>query len=460
MMHWLVLLFASSIANANAPVTLEGVLASVKASYPALQGAEKDVAAAEGEVTSNQGAFDIQWKTSARSSLRGFYVNDRLDTFLEQPTPFWGATLFAGYRFGSGNFASYDNRAKTLSGGELRAGLEIPIWRNGPTDRRRANIWKSEKGLDAARGQLQITFIQSMRSAAQRYFDWTAAGRRLKIQKEMLQIAETRDKGLRERTKHGDLPEFERRDNERAILQRRSMVIAAQRSVQQTAFELSLFLRDSEGNPLVPTEEQLPADLPPVPSVSSDPLVSHLDRAVKQRPEMAVLLSQRQQNEIEFELADNQMAPRIDLQVAAERGLGTGDPSSVPSELEAGIYLEIPLQRRTASGRKESALATRQRIELQERLMRDRIQMEVRDAHSNLVAAIERHHVSHGELELAKELEEGERTRFKNGDSNILFINLREQLTVDAALRELDALLECHRSAVALQAAIGDTLSL
>ncbi len=443
-----------------APVTLESVISSVKGAYPALLGAKKDLESAEGELTSSRGAFDIQWKTSGRSSLRGFYVNDRFDSVLEQPTPFWGTSLFAGYRFGSGNFAVYDNRAKTLSGGEIRAGLEIPLWRNGPTDRRRASIWRAEKGVDAARGQMEVALIQSLRSGAQRYFEWVAAGRRLKIQKELLAIAEVRDKALLERTRHGDLPVFERRDNERAILQRRSQVILAERGVQQAAFELSLFYRDSEGNPVLPEESSLPPHLPEPPVVSHWNLEASLERAKKQRPEVGILTAQRNQNDFEKDLAENQMAPRIDFQLAAERGFGTGDPSSVPSELEAGVYLEIPLQRRAASGRRDQALATGQRIELQERLAKDRITMEVRDAHSNLVAAARRHEVAVGELALAKELEEGERVRFKNGDSNILFINIREQLTVDAALRELDALLDCHRSAVALDAATGDALSL
>jgi outer membrane protein TolC len=268
-----------------------------------------------------------------------------------------------------------------------------------------------------------------------------------------------RDKALLERTTHGDLPVFERRDNERAILQRRSQVILAERGVQQAAFELSLFYRDSQGEPVLLDESSLPPNLPDPPVVSRYDLEASLERAKKQRPEVGILIAQRNQNEFERDFAENQMAPRIDFQLAAERGLGTGDPSSVPSELEAGIYLEIPLQRRGASGRRDQALATAQRIELQERLAKDRISMEVKDTHSNLLAAAQRHEVAVGELALAKELEEGERIRFKNGDSNILFINIREQLTVDAALRELDALLDCHRSAVALDAATGDTLS-
>jgi outer membrane protein TolC len=59
--------------------------------------------------------------------------------------------------------------------------------------------------------------------------------------------------------------------------------------------------------------------------------------------------------------------------------------------------------------------------------MRDRIGAEVRDIHSALRAAIARIDIAVSETELARTLEQGERDRFEHGDSNILFVNLREQ---------------------------------
>ena len=135
-------------------MTLDAVLSSVRERYPLLEGAQKDVEAAGADIRSSEGAFDIQWKTRVASSVLGYYQNDRFDSLIEKPTTLWGTNLFAGYRLGIGDFAIYDGKLKTNPGGELRAGFNIPLWRDGPTDRRRANISRAKLGLQVADLQL------------------------------------------------------------------------------------------------------------------------------------------------------------------------------------------------------------------------------------------------------------------------------------------------------------------
>jgi hypothetical protein len=89
-----------------------------------------------------------------------------------------------------------------------------------------------------------------------------------------------------------------------------------------------------------------------------------------------------------------------------------------------------------------------------ERLTADRIGAEVNDALWALSASRKRLHVAQAELRLAAEDEEDERTRLALGDGNILFVNLREQATAEAALREIDALLDNHRAYPAYRAAM------
>jgi outer membrane protein TolC len=56
---------------------------------------------------------------------------------------------------------------------------------------------------------------------------------------------------------------------------------------------------------------------------------------------------------------------------------------------------------------------------------------------------------------LALELERAERARFDAGDSQLLIVNLREQQTAEAELREVDAMLDYHRASADLKAACG-----
>jgi outer membrane protein TolC len=447
------LFFLLSSAAISAPLSLEEVLRSVNERYPLLEGAKKDVEAAKGELRSSDGAFDLQWRTRAGSALLGYYQNQTVDSLLEKPTTVWGMTFFTGYRLGVGDFPIYDGKFETNPGGEVRGGLSIPLWRDGPIDRRRANLKRSQFGVDLAGLQVAQQRIEAVRGASQRFWDWAAAGLKVKIYQGLLKIAEERDKGLSQRVKAGDLPEFERRDNERAILQRKSQLVSAERALQQATIELSLFIRDPVGNPILVAEDRLGTKIPD----PNEKEISNIEieEALQNRPDLKRFISLKSQNEVERVLAENQTAPKIDVQFQAIRSLREGNPTRYPTKLEAGLLLEIPLQVNVAGGREESATATAMRLELQERFLRDKITAEVRDARSAIHAAALRVELTRNETELARKMEEGERVRFRQGDSNQLFVNIREQATADAAVREIDALADYQKSLATLQAALG-----
>jgi len=437
------------------PLTLSEVLQIVREKYPVIESAKKDFEVAQGRLRESEGAFDIQWKTKAGSALMGYYQNRTVESFLEQPTQIWGTSFLAGYRLGLGEFPIYEGKQETNPGGELVAGLSIPLWRDGPIDGRRANIQKSELGISVADLEVKQQRINSVLLATHRYWDWVAASLKLKIFRELLKIAEERDKGLSDQVKLGDLPEFERRDNLRAILQRRSQVIGAERALQQASIALSLFYRDEQGEPLIVSEDRAQGDIPG-PSPSQEPSEG-LEVALERRPDLKRIEFLKSQNEVDRKFASNQVTPRVNLQLQGVRSLRQGDPTRNESELEASVLLEIPLQANMAGGREDSAIAAAMRFEVQERFLRDRIKTEFQDAHSALQAAALRADLTRRETELAKQLEKGERVRFKQGASNQLIVNIREQATADAAVREIDSLSDYQKSLAILSAVLGNS---
>jgi outer membrane protein TolC len=450
----MVFLFLVSSGAFAEPLTLEEVLGIVNEKFPLIEGAKKDLEASRAEVISSEGAFDIQWKTKATYSPLGFYQNEKIDSLLEQPTTLWGTTFFGGYRLGTGKFALYDSKYETNPGGEIRFGLNVPLLRDGPVDRKRANVTRAKLGVDLASLSLEQQRIESLRNASHRYWDWALAGKRVVIFRSLLKIAEERDLGLAERVRHGDLPEFERRDNERAILQRRAQLVSAERSYQQATIELSLYYRDKKGEPFVLPEDRIPTSLPePIPiELTQESLAEALNR----RPDLARFTAMKSQNEVERNLAANQREPKIDFQIEAVRSLRDGDPTRNDPQLEAGVLLEIPLQANLARGREAAATATAARLDVQESFLRDRIHAEIKDAKSALEAALTRFEIIRKEVDLARRMEQGERERFSHGDSTLLFVNLREQATVDAAIRELETLAEYQKGLATLKAALAD----
>lgn len=453
----LLILGAGEVGEGSvAPLSLGEVLRSAEEVFPSLVAARADLEGAGGDLLGAAGAFDPIWRTRLWTAPISGYPHTRLDSVVEVPTPLWGASFFAGYRLGLGEIPDYYRERETLSAGELRAGAVVPVLRNGPIDRRRANQARAELGQQLAGMALSAQRLEVTRLAAFRYWDWVAAGRRREIARSLLALARDRDAQLDARAKAGDVPVFDRQDNQRALAQREALLVQAQRGVEQASFELSLYLRDAKGEPLTPEDARLPTSFPEPDGTLSER--ANVDEALARRPDVQRVLAQRKQQEIELALQKNQLLPALDVGLTFTQDFGnTTRPVLVKlaaPELEVSALLEVPLLYRAPLGRIQSARAALARLDAQLQLARDRVAIDVRDAVSALRAAQERITFTRQEVELSLQLERGERKRFELGDSTLLFVNLREQAAAEARLREIDALNDSHRSLAALRVAL------
>lgn len=449
---------ASATADApSSPLTLEQVLRAVDDTFPLLEAARRDQDAADAALLSAEGAFDPQLRLRGATVAGGYYEYARGDVSVQQPTQLWGTTFFAAYRLGrglsSGGIPDYYGEYETNEAGEVRAGVQIPLLRNGPIDSRRAGIRRAELGRPIATLATEMAALQYRRAAAERYWDWVAAGRRLDIARALLELATTRDDGIRVRVERGDLPGIERVDNQRVMAQRRGGVVSAERSLQRAAIELSLFVRDPQGRAILPDEARRPADLPPVTPLPPATAEADLEAAPTRRPEVRRLTAMRSQFEVDRDLARNQMLPAVDVVVAASQDLGAGSTRRSNPELDASLVLEVPILNRTARGRLEGARAGIARVEEQLRFQNDRVRADVRDARSAVDAAVRRAELAAQELDVARQVEAAERVNFELGNSTILAVNLREQASAEAAVREVDARADYHRAVAAYLAA-------
>jgi outer membrane protein TolC len=440
-------------ASEEAPLTLEEVLGSVREQHPGMEAARQGVATAEAELLSAEGGFDTLLKGRGVYIPFGYYPYERLDATLEQPLALGGTRLFAGYRLGQGKIPAYYGEYETLSGGELRAGLEVPLWRNSAIDKRRADLAKARLRLDIAGFALAGEQLELQREAAYNYWDWVAAGQQLAIANAQYALAVTRHDQLARRAAQGDIPQIEHTENERVLLEREADRVAARRKLEQTALKLSLYLRDDEGTPVRVSSSRLPDGLPIPDAAFTAELDAWMEKALRQRPELRELELQREAVQIDTALARNQTAPAVDLGVSVARDLGRGPESLRPTELQASLVLDIPLQARGARGQVRAAEAKRAAVEAKARLARDKVTTEVRDTLSALHAAYERVGLARSAADVARRLAQAELARFEHGATSLLFVNLREQTAADAELKEVKALVDYHRAVVDLLAA-------
>lgn len=437
------------------PLLLDEVLANVESRYPLLRAEAQSVLAAKGEERSASGAFDPKWKTKASAFPIGYYQYMTVDSVIEQPLYWRGLSVFGGYRLGQGKFPIYYDGYRTNDRGEARVGITAPLIRGGSIDEERAKLWKAEAGVDVADQALAATKLDFRRNAAHKYWEWVAAGHKLEIAKALLQRALDRNTAINARVDSGDAPAVDRVDNARAIVQREQQIVGAERTLTSARLALSLYVRDEKGEPVIPSAERLPKTFPEPVALASGTVEQDVERALSQRPELRMYEARRRQYEIERDLAKNDRLPSLDVLVAGAKQFGDGYPEKQPAALEAGLLLDIPLRTRKADGRARAADARFVQYDLQLQYTKDKIKNEVRDAAAGSDAAAQRLGLARRELDLARQLERAERQRFDMGDSTILFVNLREQTTFDAATREIDALLEHHKALAQYRAVVG-----
>lgn len=446
-------------ASAQSVLTLQQVLDSVNKAYPPLLAAFQEKELAEADMLLALSRFDTAFRARLDTNHFGFYNDDRVDFGLDQPLQFQGMSLFTGWRRGIGNFADYDGKLETRSLGEFRAGGRLPLARDRSIDGRRADLTKAGLGRQAAALSIDQQKIVVLQAATRRYWDWVAAGQRFRVAQSLLDLATRRNDILKEGVRLGQLPAIEVTENERAILQRRSQVVETERGLQLTSIDLSLFYRDPAGQPLLAQASQLPPAFPDITAMTEDRVQEDIDTALRRRPEIQRLIVQREQTSVDSRLARNQLLPNIDVLFGFTAEGGAGPVKRGPQEIRGTLLFDLPFQRRAAEGRLRNANARISQLDLRTRFTRDQVTAEVQDAISAVQAAFRRAKLLTEEVTVARQLEDMERSRFELGDSNQFFVNLREQATFDASVREVSAYSDYFRAYALYELAIAEALA-
>lgn len=437
---------------AAAPLLLDDVLRSAESAYPLLLAAIQERAMSQGKALSAEGAFDAKLSLNSEANQFGYYKNRANGAKVELPLADWGGEIFGGYKRGQGDFGPWQQDLLTLSRGEWSGGVRLPLLRDRQTDERRTDLLLARLSVELADASIEQQRLKLLETAAKSYWEWVAAGQKLAVAESLLQLAEARTGQVQEAAAAGEIARIEIVDNQRAVLERRSAVVAAERDLQNAAFELSLFYRDANGDPQLAPRERLPG-FPEPAALSAERLQEGLRQALARRPEIAGTLVETRQRAAELTLARNQMLPRIDFTAKYGQDAGAGSITKRGGELLAGITLETPFQRRKAKGAAAVQEAKLAQLEHKLRFARDRIEVEVRDAASALDAALQRLELARAEQDAAQQLADAERERFDLGDSTLFVVNLRELAAASAGLKVFTALGDWHKAAASYRAA-------
>lgn len=456
-------LLLETLARAEvSALTLDDVLDSVVVHHPLVQAAQAGVDEASAEARGARGEFDPVLTTQGRITPMGYYSPQRFDVLIEQPTPFLGSSLYTGYRLTRGRVAPYYGETRTLDAGELRGGVRLPLLQGRATDARRAGIARNDAQLRATEYGFARNVLDMEREAAQAYFSWVAAGRKLLVLRELLNLAEVRASQIKQKVELGALPNIEQLDNRRTILERTRQVVGARRALDRASIELSLYLRDKSGKPRVPSDQELPSVIPRLDTENVSDKTA-LERALSRRPELDQAEAQVELARVEQSLSENGVLPKLDVFGEVSRDFGSANrelyPTLAPTVVEVGVTLSVPMLQRRARGKRDAADAKLTAAEQRSAFARDRVRADVQDALSQLRAAEERALVAQEGVDVSRQVADGERERFELGATTVLFVNIREQAAADAQINLIDALQDVGTARVRLKTAMGERLA-
>jgi outer membrane protein TolC len=420
--------WGSGNEGGSAP-TLHQVVQSAVVHHPAVRRATVGVDAAAASRGAADGAFDLQLRADSTWVPLGYYDQLRLEVGATQPLRVAGASLDVEWRRGTGNIPSYYGEYRTLEWGEFSAGLKLPLLQDRRIDRARAAIRDADIRVAAAMLNEQLERLTQARAAASAWIRWTDARQKLVLANALLSLAEERQRFIESRVASGMTAPIDATDNLGVVAQRRAAVASALQSAQQASVSLSLFYRDTNGLPMLPDWDVLPAppSLPDWAPADTDLAVS---LALSERPDWLLLDNAALHLEIQRLLAVNSRLPTLDAGVGVSQDVGMGpadfDESLGPMTATVQLNFQMPAQQRTARFEAQRVALEADRLVLQRQQLQESFTAVFQEGTVGWSQLSERFGFVGESVDVARQLVDAERQRFEAGISTVFQLNLRE----------------------------------
>jgi outer membrane protein TolC len=439
------------------PLSLNEVLAWIDRSHPLLKGAGTEKVAARGKMLKALGAFEptvvndteIERFISSSNPGKGTQTVGFNDTLVEARHP-WGFRGSAGFRQAIGE-AKIPDLSFGNGNQQVILGGFMPLLKGLMINPENAELQRSQLADPRAEVKISQTRQDLFLAAATQFWDWVSTAKFVDVQRRALGVAEERLRQVEGRAKAGAVAPLDVVEAGQEVQRRREVAIAAQRALEQEQYKMSMFLWDNQ-TPTAPQPDRAP-DFPH-PTAAPTPETVQADKlqAKTDRPEIREVDIEAKINNIDLELAKNNLLPSLDAEAAPARApekfvLGLG--------YRFGLELRMPILQRRSRGEVLEAQAQADRLVLVQKFREQQVVVDVDNALSAIERAKERVAAAGESLRMAKTLEEGERFRFSLGATSVLFVNLRERNSVDSEMQLVRAKADYQKALALYQWATG-----
>jgi cobalt-zinc-cadmium efflux system outer membrane protein len=416
----------------------QDVIKSVLTHFPLIDEANLKADSAEGEVTAAKGEFDHKLRFKTRLWRQQPYNNEYYETYLERQTPWGGAKLVAGHRQGAGSFNYYDLKKDTSTAGQVFAGITLPILRNLQTDAYRTNLRMSQIRREQAAQEVKLKKLMYVHKGLSSYYRWVLGLKRLEVYRQLLGLAQERQKMLEKKFKAGDSDRLKVTDNARQINKRQGEVLKAEVELRKLEADLALFVRDQEGKPVQVSSVQN-AEV-----ILLNKRTPGLASGMKTNPQITILNFEQQLNQAEYDLNNQAKLPGLNVDVSGAQEL-SNRPGYGDHILQVGVNFDFPLENRKARGKSVAYHYKKKAVEKELLYAQQQIEQQYRYSVSASETSHRKWQVSKIEYENSKRVADGERKKWALGASDLFVVNMREQDLADVDLRQWSALYDYHQ---------------
>ncbi len=408
--------------------------------HPTVLAALEKMRAADETVKGARGAFDTKVVSDYKRQTKGDYKNTVSRSFLVKPIPLANSKIYAGSEQISnlnGRFSPVYNTGNPSTTGQPGnysvLGLQLSLWKNLFIDPNRASLKNAKYDSKMAKADKYLTELNIGRLGQLAYWEWVTASKIKSVFEELLRNGETRNEYLVTRSKKGDIAQIVVTENEQYVASRKGSLQVAKERLLRSEYALSLFYRDENGEPIIPSEKETFEEYPNNFATFLENLDtnSNIDTLMEKRPDLQNLSLTVEKTDVDLDLARQDLKPQID--VTTEYYQRTAENSNMPRDyLMVMAQLSVPIERNLGNGNIAAARARKMVAEREMSLGRQSYKFEVMALRQSLYLQLEQVIQSEIEYSKAKELVISETYKFKTGGGNLFLVNLREEAQASA----------------------------
>ncbi len=343
----------------------------------------------------------------------------------------------------------------------VTAQIQQPLLRGIGGTVTRVTRTRAELAAEQARLQREATGRTVIRDLIAAYWEVAYAWGDLEIRRSSLDLARERRRLTDASVRGGATAPTEVLAVDQVIAQREEDVVVAELAVT----ERSLELRRLAGLEIGPDQIDVRTGAPLSADVKAVEMNEVVSQAIEQSPEIAVLQSQERGAQLEVDVTDNGLLPRLDLRVYGGP-FGSGEESGDSIEnirdgyvVGGELVLEHWLGNNAAQGRSARAHAERRRVKVNMAAVRRQIVQSAAQAVALAKSAEKRMQLSRTAIDLTERNIKAETGRFELGKTSNFDVLLRQVEHTQARLRYARAATDYLRAAAFLEALTGEILS-